>query len=136
MRARKAPSKRIKDGLQAHIAEESAIVDDEERSCNALVKAAKGVREPVRPMCATRLPGAHGDREQPVLLLEELPLAVHRHGPGQPPVLPELVRLPVQGQPGQGGMVQNRKGGPPSDDGEFLLPHVMGVIVNRTLLDC
>lgn len=41
----KPSSKRIKDGLRAHIAEGSTIVDDKERSHNALVKAVKGVRE-------------------------------------------------------------------------------------------
>ena len=41
----KPSSKRIKEGLQSHIAEGSTIVDDKERSHNALVKAVKGVRE-------------------------------------------------------------------------------------------
>ena len=44
----KPSSKRIKDGLQSHIAEGSTIVDDKERSHNALAKAVKGVRESYR----------------------------------------------------------------------------------------
>lgn len=41
----KPSSKRIKEGLQSHIAEGSVIVDDRERSHSALVKVVKGVRE-------------------------------------------------------------------------------------------
>ena len=45
---------------------------------------------------------------------------------GQPPVLPQLVRVPVQGPPGRGQVAQNCKGGPPFAHDRRALPHVIG----------
>ena len=70
------------------------------------------------------LPRGHGDGEQPELVAEALPLAIHGHGPGEPPVLPGLVRLPVPRAPGAGQVAQDCKGGSPSDHGRRDLPHV------------
>ena len=68
------------------------------------------------------LPGVHGDGEQPLLVDQAVPLAVHRDGPGQPAKLPELVRLSVQGQPSAGEVAENGKGGSPFAHGGNAVP--------------
>lgn len=60
------------------------------------------------------LPGADGHGEQPLLLAQAVPLEVHGHVDVEPPVVPQLVRLPVQGQAGLREMARDRKGGSPS----------------------
>lgn len=59
------------------------------------------------------LPGADGHGEQPLLLAQAVPLEVHGHVDVEPPVVPQLVRLPVQGQAGLREMARDRKGGSP-----------------------
>ena len=58
----------------------------------------------------SRLPGMHGDGEQPVLLAEALSEALRRHGPEEPSIVSQLVRVPVQGQPIEGAVAQKWKG--------------------------
>lgn len=70
------------------------------------------------------VPGMHVDGEQHVLVAEALHLAVHRHGHEEPAIVPELVRLPVQGSPDRGKMAENGKR-PPFADVRRALPHVM-----------
>lgn len=73
------------------------------------------------------MPGAGGDGEQPVLLGQALPLALHRHGDEVPPVIFELVRVPVQGQAVKGALARNRKGGSSRSDDRGALPQVEGM---------
>lgn len=68
------------------------------------------------------LPRGDGDGQQHVPLAQALPLAVHRHVAGQHAAVPGLVRLPVQGQPGEGQVGPDRKGPPPHDDGPGSFP--------------
>lgn len=59
------------------------------------------------------VPGGDGAREQPVLVAQALPLPLPRDEEGQPPVLPELVRVPVPRPPRRGEVAQNGKGHAP-----------------------
>lgn len=70
------------------------------------------------------VPRGHADGEQPLLVDQALPVALHRHEHGQPAVLSELVRLPVQGEAGEREVARNGKGGPPSADDGRALPQL------------
>lgn len=79
------------------------------------------------------LPGADGDGERPVLLAQALPLALHGNVAAEPAGLPRLVRLPLPGQPGQGQMGPDRKGGAPYSDGRRDLPQLGVGVVSRVI---
>lgn len=62
-----------------------------------------------------------------MLVAQALPLALHQHGPREPAVLPEPLRLLLQGQARRREVAQDRKGGPPSAHGRSEVPQVRGV---------
>lgn len=91
----KPSSKRIKDGLLKHIAEGSHIVHDKEKAHNATGQSREVHRRGVQGRRARpNLSGMHVDGEQPLLVDQALPLALHGHGSGQPAVVPQLVCVP------------------------------------------
>lgn len=55
------------------------------------------------------LPGADVHGEQPLLLAQAIPLEVHGHVDVEPPAVPQLVRVPVQGQAGLREMPETAK---------------------------
>lgn len=59
-----------------------------------------------------------------MLLAQALTLALHGDVAAEPAGLPRLVRLPLPGQPGQGQMEPDRKGGAPYPDGRRDLPQL------------
>lgn len=65
------------------------------------------------------LPRGDGDAQQPELVAQAIPAALHRHRPRHPAVLPQLVRPPVLRAPSRGQVAQNCKGGPPSAQDRF-----------------
>ena len=63
------------------------------------------------------VPGAHGHGQQPVFLDQAIPEGMRWNGPQIPPVIPQLVRVPLQGQAGGGAVAESGEGPPPSGHG-------------------
>ena len=68
-----------------------------------------------------------------MLLAQALPLAVHGDVAQEPTGLPRLVRLLLQGQPGQGQMGSDHKGGAPYPDGRRDIPQLGVGAVSRVI---
>lgn len=55
---------------------------------------------------------------------EALPARLRGHGPQVPPVVPQLVRLPLQGQARRREVAQSGKGAPPFVHGRREFPQL------------
>ena len=73
--------------MGAHVAKGATLVHDRERAHNVLVRENDLVDESYKAdVRDPRLPGGDGAREQPLLLDQALPLALHGHGSRQPAI--------------------------------------------------
>lgn len=68
-----------------------------------------------------------------MLLAQVLSLALYGNVAAEPAGLPQLVRLPLPGQPGHGHMGPDRKGGAPYPDGQRDLPQLGVGAVSRVI---
>lgn len=110
----KPSTKRVKGALGGHLAKGVTVVHDREKAHNGMIRDAgcesESYKADVRdPVYLERMALVN-----PLLVDQALPVAVHGHGPGNPAVLPQPLRVSVPGQAGRREVAQAGKGGPPS----------------------